>query len=230
MSPRTRVWVTRTLPGARDTAERLRALGYEPVVQPLLEVRPIAGAMLKAPPADGIAALALTSPNGVAALSGHVPAYAHLPAFAVGDTTATAAREAGFRNVSSASADIHALARLIAAKAPHGTVFAPGAALPAGDLPALLPDRTIIRLPVYETVETQAPIPASVDIALVHSPRAGKALAALLETTPTPMQVVAISEAAAKPLAALGCAHITVADHPDEEAVLRALGNSQSAV
>ena len=33
------IWVTRTQPGAEATAGRLRAMGFDPLVAPLLEVR-----------------------------------------------------------------------------------------------------------------------------------------------------------------------------------------------
>ncbi|MBA3811547.1 MAG: uroporphyrinogen-III synthase, partial [Caulobacteraceae bacterium] len=44
MSPFSKtIWVTRACPGARVTAERVRALGFEALAAPLLEVRPLAG-------------------------------------------------------------------------------------------------------------------------------------------------------------------------------------------
>lgn len=218
------------MPGASATADRLSAMGFDPVIRPLLEVRSIAGAMANAPSPAGVACLAITSPNGVDAIKGGISLFAHLPVFAVGDTTALCAREAGFTDVQSASGDIKALARLITAKAPMGTVYAPGAAIPAGDLPALLPDRSVIRHPVYETVETEAAIPENVLIALVHSPRAGEILSRLLEKNPYPLRAIAISDAAAAPLRSCLNTEIIIADHPDEEAMLRALGNSQTAV
>lgn len=91
--------------------------------------------------------------------------------FAVGDATAEAARAAGFADVRSAAGDIHALARLIAAEAPPGPLLAPGAREPAGDLPALLPDRRVQRLPVYAAFETHAPAPGAFDAVMLHSPR-----------------------------------------------------------
>ncbi|WP_392354638.1 hypothetical protein V8F63_04600 [Brevundimonas sp. LF-1] len=40
MTPIRRVWVTRAEPGAARTADRLTALGFEPVVVPLLTLAP----------------------------------------------------------------------------------------------------------------------------------------------------------------------------------------------
>ncbi|MBN9481446.1 MAG: uroporphyrinogen-III synthase, partial [Bordetella sp.] len=148
MTPIRRVWVTRAEPGAARTADRLTALGFTPIVAPLLTLSPLPGALDAAPSPETVAALALTSPNGVEAFAPLIPRFRDHPVFAVGDATAEAARAAGFADVRSASGDIHALARLVAAEAPPGLLLAPGAREPAGDLPALLPDRPVRRLPV----------------------------------------------------------------------------------
>ena len=225
-----RVWITRTRPGADHTAARVSALAWHAVVEPLLEVRPIADAMLHAPLPDQIASLALTSPNTLVSVNDW-GRFTHLPAYAVGDTTARAAEAAGFANVLSAQGDIHALATLIADKAPMGTVFAPGAVEPAGDLPALLPDRSVIRLPVYETLPTNSQIPHDIDAVLLHSPRAARILSERL----TPDQAraltaITISTAAARPLNGLPFKEIRISHTPDEEGVLTALGKSPTPV
>lgn len=227
---RKRVWITRTQPGAQATAARLTALGYEPVVRPLLRVQTLANAMDAAPAASALACIALTSPNTLLAMGDGTAPYASLPAYAVGDTTARAAKDAGFIDVRSAAGDIHALAALIRQDAPMGPVFAPGAARPAGNLPALLDDRSVLRLPVYETVDTFEPVPSDIDAVMIHSPRAGQALANALQATPSLPMIVAISSAAARPFVHLSHLQISIADHPDEEAMIRALGNSASAV
>ena len=53
---RLRVWITRAQPGADATAERVRALGHEAVVAPLLAVRPLSDVEIDL---TGVAALAL---------------------------------------------------------------------------------------------------------------------------------------------------------------------------
>lgn len=184
---------------------------------PLLAIRPIPQA---APDLTGVAALAFTSRNGVAAFAA-LTAARGLPVFAVGDATAEAARAAGFARVRSAAGALGDLARLLAEAAP-GAVLVPGALEPAGDLPALLAGRVEVRpLPVYEAVTIGASAPAAFDAVLVHSPRAGRALAGL---GPFAGQVcTAISHAAAAALSASGL-EIRIASHPDEAALLRALG------
>ena len=194
------------------------------MVAPLLAIRPIAQAT---PHLTGVAALAFTSRNGVEAFAALSDDRSR-PVFTVGDTTAEAARAAGFVRVRSAAGAIGDLVRLLSAEAPAGrVVLAPGALEPAGDLPALLSGRVAVRtLPVYEAVPTGAAAPAACDAVLVHSPRGGRALGVLLTAGgPFAGQVaVAISEAAAAALTAIAGLDVRVAAHPDEAAMFEALG------
>lgn len=142
--------------------------------------------------------------------------------FTVGDATAEATRAAGFAAVRSAAGALPDLARLLKQASP-GPVLAPGALEPSGDLPALLAGRIEVRLlPVYRAVEIEAPPPGAFDAVLIHSPRGGRALAAL---APFAGQVaVAISAAAAAPLGGVAGLEVRVAARPDEAALLEALG------
>lgn len=214
--------MTRTEPGASRTATRLAARGFEPLIAPVLAIRPI---LQPAPDLTGITALAFTSPNGVAVFA-DLSADRSLPVFAVGDATAERARQAGFATVASASGALSDLAWLIAGEA-TGRVLVPGARQPAGDLDALLNGavETVI-LPIYEAAETKETPPADFDAVLVHSPRAAQAVAgALGRTGGAGRLAVAISAAAAAPLAAAGFAEIRTAGEPTDAAVLLALGN-----
>ena len=231
MRPIRRVWITRAQPGAARTAARLTALGFQPLVAPLLTIRPLSEALKAAPDFATVAALAFTSPNGVAAFAALTPALRDRPVFAVGDATAEAAREAGFKNARSAAGDIYALARLIAATPLDGLILAPGAREPAGDLPALLPGHDIRRLPVYAAEETGVAAPADFDAILLHSPRAARAFASIAKPEiAANCLAVCISTAAAAPLAALSFAEIRTADAPDETSILTALGKSAGPV
>lgn len=193
----------------------------------MLEIRPVAG---PEPDLDGIGALAFTSPNGVETFARLTPRR-DLPVFAVGDVTAAAARAAGWGDVASASGAIEDLARLIADRA-AGAVLAPGAREPAGDLPGLLAGRVEARrLPVYEALETRASPPADWDVVLVHSPRAGRAVAAALGIEGgRGRRAVAISANAAAPLEPCGFDRLDVAAAPTEPAMLEALGNTGAGV
>ena len=83
-----------------------------PAVAPLLAIRPIPQ---PAPDLTGVAALAFTSANGVAAFAALTPDRSR-PVFTVGDATAQAARAAGFARVESAGGDLDRLAALITAQ------------------------------------------------------------------------------------------------------------------
>jgi len=191
------------------------------VVTPLLAIRPIPQ---PAPDLTGVATLAFTSANGVAAFAALTPERSHR-VFTVGDATAQAARAAGFAQVESAGGDLDRLAALLRRRDPGvGPVLVPGAREPAGDLPALLQGHIEARaVPVYEAVETGAAPPDTFDAVLVHSARAGRALEAL---GPFAGQTaLALSAAAAAPLGDHSGLRIRLARTPDETALLAALGN-----
>lgn len=220
------VWITRARPGAEATAAKVAALGFTPVVDPLLEVAPIAASIDLA----GVAALAFTSVNGVRAFSA-LSDVRSSPVFAVGDATASAAREAGFAQVASADGDVDDLARLIVAAAP-GPILWTGAREPAGDLVATLNEAGVAArgVAVYETVE-RAPsdtILALMDrplTVLLHSPRAARRLAEILRRRPAPaLRALCLSKAVAAPLEALvEPGSVACAPRPDETTLLSLL-------
>ena len=217
-----RVWVTRTHPGAEATAARLVGLGFEPVVAPLLAARPIMGALLDL---AGVQAIAFTSGQAVSAFAA-LTAERGWPVFAVGAATAALARQAGFSTLTSADGDVAALAEVIAAARP-GLVLAPGALETAADLPALLAARGIAAraVAVYETVRASlAAPPADVGAVLLHSPKAARALAAMIaEPAAAGLEAYAISPAAAQPLAGRPFRAVHVAAQPNEAALLALL-------
>lgn len=232
-----RLWITRAQPGAEETARRLRALGHQPLVAPLLEVRET-GAPIDL---DGVGALAFTSANGVRAFARRNERR-DLPVFAVGDATAAVARAAGFQAVDSASGDISALAAHIAARrGVDGLVLHPGATHPAGDLigdlaRAGVPAKAVC---VYETLAV-AFLPGAVATALedatldgvvLHSPKAARTAARLLSRLPRQDGVVnltafALSPACLAPLDELTLKRRISADHPTEDDLMAAVAGS----
>jgi uroporphyrinogen-III synthase len=220
-----RVWVTRARPGADRTARAVADLGHDPIVAPVLEVHDLPVAL--PPPSD---MLAFTSANAVAAWA-RLTSGRSSPVFAVGDATATAAREAGFADVRSAAGDGAALADLIAKTAP-ATVLWPRAAEIAFDLEAALSGRVPVRsLPVYETRPTSPPPRPDFDAVLIQSPRAARRVAEILPAEAARGRLaLAVSPAAARPLGALPFKTIRVADRPDEAHLLAPLGKPPPAV
>jgi len=108
--PARRVLITRPEPGASETASRIAALGLIPIMAPLQGMETLTARL---PPAGQVAAIVLTSRNAIAPIP---PGYQNLPAWVVGDATATRAREAGFTDIHSADGDAVALATLIAGR------------------------------------------------------------------------------------------------------------------
>ena len=229
-----RIWVTRAAPEAESTAARLRALGHAPLVASVLEVRPLHG-----PPPDlaGVGAIAFTSRKGVFAFA-EVSAERRLPAFAVGEATARAARDAGFADVESADGDVDALAAAIAAhrQAFAGAVLHAGPKEPAGDLPGALRAHGIeARLhAVYETGPAAHPLaavaalsaePMELDAVMVHSPKAAEALSGVPELSRhgSELDLYGISEAAVRPLRTLNFRRVATAPFPNEPSLLNLL-------
>lgn len=224
-----KVWITRAQPGADATAARVRALGCEALVAPLLAVRMLPDVEISL---AGVGALAFTSGNGVRAFA-KACAERSLPVFAVGAATAETAREMGFQTVRSADGDVSDLAQAIAAhrEGIGGLVLHPGAAELAGDLAGALARAQVETrtLTLYDTV----PVPLSaavleqlstVDVALVHSAKGGRALAAVLEAHPQPhLRLLAMSEAALAPLAQTAAVAKAAAPFPLEAALLNLL-------
>ena len=103
-----RVAITRAQPEADRTAERVRALGHEAIVAPLITIVPCGYDTST----QGAQAIIFTSSNGVRAFPDARGARDRI-VLTVGDVTAAAAREAGFNDVRSADGDVRSLAALV---------------------------------------------------------------------------------------------------------------------
>ena len=101
-----RILVTRPRPQGEETAEKLRVMGYDPILAPMLRVEPITPPEL--PDFAAIQAALITSRNGVERLAA-LTSLRDFVIMTVGDRTADAAKAAGFQTVRSASGDGSAL-------------------------------------------------------------------------------------------------------------------------
>jgi uroporphyrinogen-III synthase len=224
-----RVLVTRSEPGASETAARLKTLGYLPIVEPLFAVEAICVSL---PAFD---ALAFTSANGVRVFAGLSPRRDG-PVFCVGARTADAARAAGFTQVQSADGDVAKLAALIETNLPpSAAVLHAGNEESRGNLAGMLSanGRRAAFVAIYRAAPVPAPGPAlaqhlggrpAFEAVLVHSPRGGEVLRGLFAAAhfPAPLDAAAISPAAAAPLAGLA-RRTGIALAPNEAALLQAL-------
>lgn len=232
-----RVLVTRAEPEAGRTAALLAARGHRALVAPLVSPLPLA------PDRDptGFAAIAVTSPRTIAMMPDRWrSALRSLPAFAVGDRTAAALRDAGFRDVRSAAGDIAALAGLIRqARLPAGAVLLhPGGEDRAGDLAAMLAacGLTVVSPIVYRMVEAgtlpetvrDALAAGVIDAILHYSPRSARVFADLVraahlaEAARRPLHAC-LSPAVAAALEPLAAPRVIAAVRPDEAALLDVL-------
>ena len=224
------VWVTRAEPGAAATAGRLVARGWTSLVAPLIATRDLPWDRAAVEAAD---ALAFTSAAGVRAFRS--AGRETLPVFTVGDATADAAKAAGFADVRSAKGAGADLASLIQAAPPVGRVIHLGAKEPAFDLVAALTGAGVaaVHVPTYETVGLAASAAAlaalkkgQIAAVLIHSPAAARALAdAGVAAGLQAVDLVALSQACAAPVAALPFRERRIAAEPTEAALLHALGN-----
>ena len=215
-----RILVTRPLPDAERTAARLRALGHEPVVAPVLAIEP-SGDPAPAGPFD---ALLVTSVNAVPALAGSGLAG---PVFAVGPRTGAALREAGLPAVRVA-ADALALAGLVRTELAAGDVEQARSLAEAGFALTTWVAYAAVAAPALPEAAARALAAGDLDAALHYSRRSAEILlhragAAGLETALAALAHVCISDDAAVPLRAAGARTVVAAAQPDEDGLLTAL-------
>jgi len=225
-----RLLVTRPEPDASRSAERLRALGHEVLLAPLLRTETVESSF-----AGPFAAVLMTSASAARAIAAHprVAELAARPAFTVGARSAAAARAAGFAQVHSADGALPDLVRLAAAR------FAKGARLiylagedRAGDLAADLAAHGIVveTVVVYRAVAVDA-LPGRVvqelgrlDGVLHYSARSAATLLGLAEAAGVNVALglahYCLSEEVALPLRQQGAARIMVAARPVEAALM----------
>lgn len=213
-----RLLVLRPEPGADATLRRAAALGMEALSYPLFTVDPVAWTP---PDPAGFDALMMTSANAVRMAGNALALYRHLPAYAVGQRTADALAQAGFDRIEAGEADGGAIARTMA-KAGHRHALHLRGRDSAPIDPGLLHITPVI---VYAAIERGdaaglAAIMRPDMIALVHSARAGRRLAALTDDKLRPgISIVAIS-AAAQAACGEGWRAIAAATRPTDEAML----------
>ena len=226
-----RVLLTRPLDRSRAVAATLEAEGIDCLIWPLTKIVPAARA-LSVPP--GTSALLFTSANGVRAFAALEPRR-DLPALCVGEATAEAARRAGFADVRSAGGDARALVAL-ARESGIRAFLHPRGRDAAGDIAGWLAGsgQRVAEAVLYEATEAgppPAPVAAALaegelDLVTVWSPRGGAILAARLDALDADLgatDLLAISPAAAAPLAAAGFRRRIVAEAPSGTAMLAAI-------
>lgn len=235
-----RVLVTRPEPAASQTARRLEAAGFVPLLLSLFETHSLFVDGGSIP--EAIGAVAVTSANAVR----HAPLalierLAARPCFAIGEKTAETARDAGFLRVTEGRVDAEALARTIMATGSDGPVvyLCGRVRRPVFEEMLAAAGITVRAIEVYDTVRIEyAPSTANsvlgglpIDATLLYSAAAAEALTDLMgraeladpfENT----EFLCMSSRIAETLEKGGRSKILIAKEPTEDALLSLLARS----
>jgi uroporphyrinogen-III synthase len=229
-----RLLVTRPEAEGERTAARLRALGHEVWLAPLLRVEPVADLTFGTGPWGGIA---FSSANAVRALSSHprLTELTALPAYSVGARTRDAAAAAGFVHGLSAEGDLDDLVRLVNANADSllPLLYFAGAER-AGDLSgALAPTGRVVETVVayrarlvgdFDADVRDAIAGGHIESVLHYSARSAAAFLAAaqvagLEEFARTAKHFCLSVQVAAPLVAAGARNVIIAVTPNESAL-----------
>lgn len=229
------VLITRPEAAARPLAKKIAALGYRPILSPMLDIHHLG------PPAeiDGVGALAFTSARGVEAVADDLR-LRHLPVFTVGTATAMAARAAGFRVAGAGAGGVQSMVELIVSTWPKsdGAVLHISGRDVRGDLVADLtsggvPARRHIayvaqRAPQLTAAAEMALVAGEVSAALFYSARTATTFTLLARAAEAEHRLGGVIAIAMSPgvIAALGEIHwsrVAVAEVISEDAMIQCL-------
>lgn len=231
------VIVTRTQPGADETARHLSGRGFRAIVSPMLR---IVETRLDLSVLEGVRDIVFTSANGVRAFALAGAEAEAFTAWCVGPSTAAAAHEAGFGRVVEGDGDADDLATLIltARSELSGPLLHIANDAAAGNLVATLTAAGVearfaaaYRTDAAPSLSDEAltALAERPAILLIHSAKGAAAIA----TTGAPLAnaiIVAISQAAAAPLQNIVTRGQWVAQRPNEDALMTALDEAAAAL
>jgi len=206
-----RLLVLRPEPGASATVTKARERGLDAVAVPLFEIEAVAW---EAPEAASFDGLLLTSANALRCGGKGLEALRGLKAYAIGEATAEASREAGFDIAATGDAGIDRLLGSIEPDLKLLHLCGEERCEPDGAR------QKITAVTVYRSKPIDAPNlgDTRAAVVLVHSPRAGRRFAELADDRSS-IAIAAISEAAAEAVGN-GWAGNEVADQPNDDALL----------
>jgi uroporphyrinogen-III synthase len=224
--------VTRPEPDAQATVARLEAIGIEGVAAPVMLRRTLDASL---PPPDGFTAMVLTSANAIRSLQDRhaIEPYRHLPVLAVGDRTAREASAAGFTRVSSAAGAAQDLINAITISSMRGPLFYPTGKHQSTDLAkALAPlGIMVVTAKIYDMVaidalpeQVLAELGGEINAVMTYSRRSAELFADLAASVPrdrrSSLAMLCLSEATAEPLLEARFSRISLADRPDDDAMM----------
>jgi uroporphyrinogen-III synthase len=216
-----RLLILRPEPAATRTAQRALELGLDAVVSPIFE---LTACEWQPPKAGDFDAIIFTSANAARLGGGGLNGFSQLPCYAVGESTALAARDAGFTDVRTGPSDGAALLDLMARDG-IGAAFHPCGRdhLPL-EHPAIRIERQIVYAAHEKAVLPEGAVAAlKVDaLALIHSPRASQYFGGLVDAAGLAreaVEIAAISRAAAE-AAGKGWKAMHMSPEPRDHALL----------
>jgi uroporphyrinogen-III synthase len=240
------VLVTRPHPDDETTASALRARGFEVLQAPMLRFEPV-------PFHDdadaSYGAVIVTSANALRGIAPHLAnsRLLRLPLFAVGERTASVARDAGFAEVISARSDAAALRDLVLAavkskqlKKASALLYLAGADL-ARDLAGELGEKgfTVVTHTTYRMIPASslprevcdAFVANRIEAVLHYSRRSARAFldaarSGGVEISALALPQCCISAAVASILRDAGATQVTAAAQADEKALFEALSRA----
>jgi uroporphyrinogen-III synthase len=234
-----RIILTRPRHDCDALAQKLSGLGHNVIRAPLIEIAARPPATI---PGTSFQAVVLSSANAARAMAGHadLPRIAPIPAFAVGEQSATAARLAGFQHAAAAGGSAMALAdALIARLRPaDGPILYLSGADVAGDVAGRLrgAEFAVNRVILYDAIAADR-LPPEAELVvrdgtgggvLLYSPRTATIWRNLLEAAglaPGPLVHYCLSANVAAALAVSYKA--VVAERPSEASLLALLGGGR---
>ena len=205
-----RLLVLRPEPGASSTLARAKTLGLQAIAVPLFEIEPIAW---NTPDASAFDGLLLTSASTFRHGGAQIGELSALPAYAVGEATAEAARGAGLTVAAIGDSGVEALLRSI------DPVLRLLHLCGEDRRDPIDASQHITSVPVYRAKAIEADL-SDIEgaVALIHSPRAGRRFAELVVDGGS-IAIAAISTAAAD-AAGDGWQSVDAAEQPADDALL----------
>ena len=240
------VLVTRPHPDDEATASALRARGFEVLQAPMLRFEPVP---FHDDADERYGAIIVTSANALRAIAPHLAGsrLLKLPLFAVGEHTASAARDAGFGEVMTAKGDAAVLRDLVLAsvktkqlKKAATLLYLAGADL-ARDLAGELGEKgfTVVTHTTYRMIPASslpreicdAFVANRIEAVLHYSRRSARAFldaarAGGVEISALALPQCCISAAVASILRDAGATQVTAAAQADENALFEALSRA----
>lgn len=237
-----RLLITRPEEDAEPLATALATRGIASLIEPLMSIVDVKS---PAPDLAGVQALLVTSANGIRAFARKSDAR-NLPVLAVGDASAAAARQLGFKSVKNAAGNVAALARLVAAELDpgNGALLHVAGSKVAGDLSGDLARAGFAcrRHVLYQArpaesfsaAASEALTSGAVDGVLLFSPRTASTFVRLITDAGTAgacrrLVAYCLSRAVADAVSGLAWRDVVVARAPNQESLLDAVAGCPSA-